>query len=1047
METHFLYAKRKCYNGDKPESFIEYCTKNNRIYCGTCDKLYRLKSPCEHVRDNFDTVVDIGQLGASAVLQPGYSNVPVTEMTLDGDAGCNFSNIPYPTNVSLDNLFLNAVQSDLTDLDHLGVLPGSVAVEQTTSYNLQSTGHIFATVGNDFIVNPGLNTMDALLIGMKTPVATLTCVPLQAVRTVTDVFNRIIKMVIGAPSLAEYHARVLLFTPFVLAKKSDKKKKQWKQVKERAKSFIDASLEDIIRTIEEDACAVTSNITPLGPSMKSIKRLISLGRYSDAMKMLDSNGVHKTTPEIINILQEKHPEAPMIEKGEAAIQFIQFTNDQVLTALKSFTNGSSGGPFALVERMLKDMVAEPQIGHILLENLAEYCSLFVAGKFPIELAPFYGGARLIPLVKKDGGVRPMAVGDTLRRLACKLALTLISGNIKPTFLPHQLGIGTPNGGESIIHSVAAIMEKLEHNECILQVDFTNAFNLVSREKFLELVKEHFHPIWNITNYLYTSQGILRIGNGSETILSCSGVQQGCPLSPLLFAVVLREITSNLENERCKLLMNSWFLDDGHIAGKVDDVIKCLNIIETNGIKLGLKLNLKKCVVYGANVDNFPRDIIRNYEGLIVLGAPIGSDSFVKAVVNKQIYKASVGIFKTSEINDPQMELLLLRCCTGSPKMTYWQRTCAPAIIKDELIEFDMAIDRSLHHILGTPIFGADRRTVHLPLSMGGLGIPIASISSEAAFVASVGASWDLQPNTEIRGGFNEARLNLINNGTLVPDLSTKSNNVDTPLLTKSKEFSQKKFMLVINGKIREEIGAAANVKKEIIMKGRSCKGANYWLTTPPNNHRKTVIDGSAFRALLKYSIGLPLLNGSHRCPDCGKIQDNYGHHALSCRVASGSIDKHNSIVDNIFRRLKKAHITCSSEAYNPMKDNRERPGDIYMPAFDVYGDAFFDVSVISICAESYFTRAAKGQLEGSKIRYDAKMKKYPDLGYRFKPLVIESTGGWHMYSFDYLKTLAEHIATKSNMIAKDVLNELLTTVSCCLQRHQGTMLVRRCLGL
>ena len=50
-----------------------------------------------------------------------------------------------------------------------------------------------------------------------------------------------------------------------------------------------------------------------------------------------------------------------------------------------------------------------------------------------------------------------------------------------------------------------------------------------------------------------------------------------------------------------------------------------------------------------------------------------------------------------------------------------------------------------------------------------------------------------------------------------------------------------------------------------------------------------------------------------------------------------------------------------------------------MSDFDNFGDAFFDVSVINICADSYVTRAAKGILEGSSIRYDAKMKKYPKL--------------------------------------------------------------------
>jgi len=34
-------------------------------------------------------------------------------------------------------------------------------------------------------------------------------------------------------------------------------------------------------------------------------------------------------------------------------------------------------------------------------------------------APYLCAARLIPLKKKDGGVRPIAVGDTLRRLKAK----------------------------------------------------------------------------------------------------------------------------------------------------------------------------------------------------------------------------------------------------------------------------------------------------------------------------------------------------------------------------------------------------------------------------------------------------------------------------------------------------------------------------------------------------------------------------------------------------------------------------------------------------
>jgi hypothetical protein len=82
---------------------------------------------------------------------------------------------------------------------------------------------------------------------------------------------------------------------------------------------------------------------------------------------------------------------------------------------------------------------------------------------------------------------------------------------------------------------------------------------------------------------------------------------------------------------------------------------------------------------------------------------------------------------------------------------------------------------------------------------------------------------------------------------------------------------------------------------------------------------------------------------------------------MCCKVASGAIDKHNSIVNAIYINMKKAKITCNVEAKNPMNNASQRPGDIYMPEFDGFGDAFFDVSVMRIAR----------QLEGSEIRYEA----------------------------------------------------------------------------
>jgi len=183
------------------------------------------------------------------------------------------------------------------------------------------------------------------------------------------------------------------------------------------------------------------------------------------------------------------------------------------------------------------------------------------------------------------------------------------------------------------------------------------------------------------------------------------------------------------------------------------------------------------------------------------------------------------------------------------------------------------------------------------------------------------------------------------------------------------------------------------------------------------------------------------------CPDCGKTQDKYGYHALACKTASGAIDRHNAIVNGISDLLKKSNITCLTEQGCPLSDNRERPGDIFIPNYNTFGDAYLDVSVIHILAVSHIKKAATAPLQGSNIRYDKKIKKYPQLGSNFKPLILESTGGWHPYSFNTLKELAYKMATNSGKSQADLLNSLLTTCSVSLQRSQGCLLVRRTQGL
>lgn len=85
--------------------------------------------------------------------------------------------------------------------------------------------------------------------------------------------------------------------------------------------------------------------------------------------------------------------------------------------------GSAGGPDGLRPNHLKEMIGPSATGGrgVLLPALASFVQLVLEGKTPPSIHPYFFGANLVSLRKKDDGIRPIAVGCSLRRLSGKVA--------------------------------------------------------------------------------------------------------------------------------------------------------------------------------------------------------------------------------------------------------------------------------------------------------------------------------------------------------------------------------------------------------------------------------------------------------------------------------------------------------------------------------------------------------------------------------------------------------------------------------------------------
>ena len=79
--------------------------------------------------------------------------------------------------------------------------------------------------------------------------------------------------------------------------------------------------------------------------------------------------------------------------------------DEVAKAIRSFPNGSAGGPDGLRPQHLKDLTGPSSEGggHALLSALVSFLSLVLSGGTPLSIRPYFFGANLFALEKKDGG--------------------------------------------------------------------------------------------------------------------------------------------------------------------------------------------------------------------------------------------------------------------------------------------------------------------------------------------------------------------------------------------------------------------------------------------------------------------------------------------------------------------------------------------------------------------------------------------------------------------------------------------------------------------
>ncbi|KAK2402907.1 hypothetical protein QL285_052393 [Trifolium repens] len=583
----------------------------------------------------------------------------------------------------------------------------------------------------------------------------------------------------------------------------------------------------------------------------------------------------------------------------------------------------------------------------LLDAITPVVNLWLGGRCPKRLSEFVASAPLTPLLKPDGGIRPIAVGTIWRRLVSKVAMKGVGKDVAKYLNDFQFGVGISGGAEAILHSANRLLSQ-RHDDgslAMLTVDFSNAFNMVDKSALLREVRVRCPSISLWVEFLYGQAARLYLGDGY--IMSATGVQQGDPLGPLLFALVLHPLVHKIR-DNCNLLLHAWYLDDGTIVGDSMEVAKTLDIIREMGPRLGLDLNIRKTELFWPSCDGnklrdglFPSDIGRPMLGVKLLGGAVSRDKcFIEGVAMKRAVKAVELMHLLPRLRDPQSELLLLRSCMGIAKLFFGLKTCQPVHMEEAAILFDKGLRGAVEDIVvsGGPFFGdLQWRISSLPIKVGGLGLYSAVEAALYAFVASRAQSWVLQDHILRDSGvcgmdsdFNNALDGLRD---MIPafDFSSFTSKDTVP------PKAQHVLASALVSKIVEdiEVNFQLTTRQKAIFGCLQAAHAQDFLLTIPIDGLGQHMSPVEYRTILKYCLMVPLFPVDEVCPVCRKAcLDKFGEHAVHCRELPGFKYRHDLVRDVLFDVFKRAGVSVKKEApVNFLTDPLEgrstlRPADV-----------------------------------------------------------------------------------------------------------------------
>jgi hypothetical protein len=673
-----------------------------------------------------------------------------------------------------------------------------------------------------------------------------------------------------------------------------------------------------------------------------------------------------------------------------------------MSSIRTFPAGSSGGPDGIRPQHILDLLNCRESGSALLTSLTAFVNSLLDGKCSPDVTPILFGGQLMALEKKSGGVRPIAIGYTWRRIAAKCANKYAIESIGDYLRPIQLGVGTPGGCEAAVHATRRFIEYMPVDYCVVKLDFSNAFNSLHRDAMLNAVLEKAPGIYKFCHLSYSKPSVL-VYNG-HSIHSREGSQQGDPLGALLFCCTIQQMLLSLVSE-----LTLGYMDDVTIGGPVSQVAQDVDTIRRKGKEIGLQLNDKKCeLISKAALPNNP-----TFENFIhlstleaeLLGAPLTVGTAMDMALSRRCEDLTRATSRLGSIAAHDA-LVLLKASFSAPKLLHTLRA-SPCSGHPALERFDGLLRECVSTITNTDLTDVQWIQASLPVRNGGLGVRRVSSLAPSAFLASAAGTRDLQDLILHRCDVSadSAVDHALEQWMIIHGQSDVSHPVGTSA-AKQREWDKPNICADL-ARLRASLPDRHHQARLLAV---SAPHSGDWLHALPISSCGLRLDDEAVRVAVGLRLGVKLCE-PHQCP-CGAKVNPEGTHGLACRRSAGRITRHHALNDLVWRALGRANIPAVKEPVGLVRSDGKRPDGLTQIPWNVGKCMTWDVTVTDTLAESYLSASSSSAGSVAEGAANRKEQKYQSLAstHSFIPLAFETFGPINSKGVDFLNQLGRRLS-------------------------------------